>query len=204
MGQVITGHLHKSADIASCSLDMFRMRYRVFHERMQWDVKVENGLEIDEFDDPKSIYQIYRDKPGGKVLGSWRLRPTTEPYMMADVFPQLLYGESAPKEADVWEISRFAVEDSDEKSAGLGLGSTARDMVLAAIAHAVEEGYRQYVMVVSVAVERLLKNMGLELHRYGRPIRIGRVLTVACSLDINEATRTTILGKTEAQDQEAA
>ncbi len=43
-----------------------------------------------------------------------RLLPTTGPYMLADVFPQLLRGEDPPKAEHIWEISRFAVLSPDD------------------------------------------------------------------------------------------
>ncbi len=54
------------------------------------------------------------------MLGSWRLLPTTGPYMLRDVFPQLLHGVAAPAAADTWEISRFAVSKRVIGNSSLG------------------------------------------------------------------------------------
>jgi len=51
---------------------MFRQRYRVFKEKLGWDVQHENGEERDEFDRPDTAYLIATDK-SGQIDGSWRL-----------------------------------------------------------------------------------------------------------------------------------
>ena len=55
-----------------------------------------------------------------EIIGGWRLRPTTLPYMMKDVFPQLLGGTPAPVRPDIWEISRFAVDEERADQPGFG------------------------------------------------------------------------------------
>ena len=53
---------------------------------------------------------------------------------------------------------------------------------------AVSNQIKQFVTVTSVALERLLKRTGLPIHRFGdgKAQRVGRVLTVACWVEINE------------------
>jgi acyl homoserine lactone synthase len=193
MTQIINGRLSDPHFAARCADPMYRLRYRVFYERLRWEVKVSDGLEIDQFDDAQSIYQLVADTRGA-IVGGWRLRPTTLPYMMKDVFPQLMGGAAAPVQADVWEISRFAVDEQDGAESGFGLNDTARALVRHAIQFAVDHDISQYVMVVSVAVERLLANTGMVIQRYAPPQRVGRVRSVACFLDIDAHTRHVILG----------
>jgi acyl homoserine lactone synthase len=193
--QVITGSLQDPHFAKRHAQSMFRMRFRVFHERLQWEVKCSDGMESDQFDDNYSLYVVVAGEDG-KAQGSWRLRPTTLPYMMADVpaFEPLLHGHRAPRAPRVWEISRFAV-DTDEERSAFGLNRVARALVEASTRLAVDNGIDQYVIVVSVAIERLLKNLGLVLHRYGPAVRIGKVTTVACRIDVDAHTRHVILGQ---------
>src|SRR5690348_10357820 len=86
---------------------MFRLRHEVFKERLDWEVGSRAGKERDVFDDLDPVYIVC--EKDGDVLGSWRLLPTTGPYMLQDVFPELLHGQPAPNAPHVWEISRFAV-----------------------------------------------------------------------------------------------
>ena len=87
---------------------MFQLRHRVFKERMEWDVNSRNGKERDVYDLLRPVYLLATDE-SGRVEGTWRLLPTTGPYMLRDTFAELLAGEAAPARADVWELSRFAL-----------------------------------------------------------------------------------------------
>lgn len=157
---------------------MFRLRHAVFNERLHWDVRSENGKERDQFDQCNPIYVLVKED-SGEVVGMSRLLPSTGPYMMKDVFPQLLHGEPAPQNPAVWEISRFAFARSEPRAKGFGFSEIPFRMLETAINFGRNNGIRDYVAVVSTAIERMLRNMGLELHRFGPPVRIGSVMTVA-------------------------
>jgi len=193
VNQIAFGSLQDTAFTRAYAPQMFELRYRVFHERMQWNVRCHGQWEIDEFDNDRTVY-IVAHNDESNVRGSWRLLPTTVPYMLSDVFPQLLAGKPAPRAPKIWEISRFAVDTENAASGAFGFGDVANEMVRSTIQYAYDEGITQYVMVVSVAVERLLRNSGLILHRFGPPQRIGKVLSVACWLDIDAHTCHAILG----------
>jgi len=195
MEQIVTGTLRDRHFADHYAAPMFRMRYRVFNQRLHWDVQCQDGQESDEFDDLHTLYLLAADGEG-QAQGGWRLRPTTLPYMMGDVpaFAPLLHGQAAPRSPRVWEISRFAVDAEAAAASSFGFNDVARRLIHSTIQFAVDNQIDQYVMVVSCAVERLLKNAGLVLHRYGPAVRIGKVLTVACRLDIDAHTRHVILG----------
>jgi len=171
---------------------MYRLRHDVFHDRLGWDVVSDNGMEHDEFDELDPVYLLA--KKDLEVRGCWRLLPTTGPYMLKDVFPQLLHGEAAPQRHDVWELSRFAVATDAAEEAGFGLSKLPIEMLRLAVRFAKENGIRRYVSVTSVAVERLFKKLGVSATRLGAPIKIGRVLTVACTLEIDEITEFALFG----------
>lgn len=157
---------------------MFRLRHAVFSERLRWDVKSENGMERDQFDQCDPIYVLVKED-SGEVVGMSRLLPTTGPYMMKDVFHQLLHGKPAPHDPAVWEISRFAFTQAKPHSKGFGFSEIPLRVLETAIYFGQDHGIRYYVAVVSTAIERMLRIMGLELHRFGPPVRIGSVMTVA-------------------------
>lgn len=195
MTQIVCGALHDRHFSERYSESMYRLRCRVFHERLGWDVTVENGQEQDQFDDVDSIYMVATDD-ADQVCGGWRLRPTTRHYMLRDIFPQLLNGQPVPRHRHIWEISRFAVDTSKaSRTAGFSMGETARQLVRDTVRFAVDNHISQYVLVTSVAVERLLAGTGLVLHRFGPPIKIGRVGSVACWVDIDAHTRHVVLGE---------
>jgi acyl homoserine lactone synthase len=175
---------------------MYRLRYRVFHERLKWDVQVVEDQEIDTFDDVDSVYLLATDDTDDSVCGGWRLRPTTRGYMLSDVFPELLGGQDAPRHRQVWEISRFAVDTrARARTAGFTLGDTARKLVEGTVRFALANQINRYVLVTSLAVERLLNGIGLQLHRFGPPRKIGNVWSIACWVDIDAHTCGIALGE---------
>ena len=107
-------------------LGMHRLRGRVFKDRLDWDVSVCDGLEIDQYDTFQPTYLLALEQ--SDVVGCVRLLPTTGRNMLADTFPVLLDGNPAPSATRIWESSRFCI---DTKSAaataenGLGLNCVA-------------------------------------------------------------------------------
>lgn len=140
---------------------MFRLRYRVFHQRLGWKVEWHEGIERDGFDDLDPIYMVARNKQK-EVEGCWRMLPTTGSYMLKNTFPQLLAGDQVPVAEDVWELSRFAVVlPETDKSAQSVLNGVTFEMIRSVFDFAKQHNIRQYVTVTSVALERLLKRLGL-------------------------------------------
>src|SRR5215472_13671237 len=107
MLRLITGD-DLAANVAALH-GMFRLRYRVFKIRLDWDVTTSGDLEFDEFDGDRPYYIVHEDE-GGAVDGCVRLLPTTGRYMLRDVFPALLGSDIAPATHRIWEASRFACE----------------------------------------------------------------------------------------------
>lgn len=92
--------------------EVYRQRYRVFKEKLGWDVPTVGDLEFDEFDRGDTFYLVSWSRDH-KINGSWRLLSTARPYMLATVFSELLEGQEAPHSDQVWETSRLAVEGSE-------------------------------------------------------------------------------------------
>lgn len=178
----------------SVLLDMFAFRHEVFYRKLGWEVQTRYQLEYDEFDDMDPVYMVAEDD-GGEIEGCWRLLPTLGPYMLRDTFPQLLRGELAPGNSHVWELSRFAVavgEDAAVQQAPLN--DVTLEMIRKVYDFALAHDIHEYVTVTSVALERLLKRTGLPIRRFGdgKAQRVGKVLTVACHVDIDDQFRAVV------------
>lgn len=193
MKRVIHGALHDARFSEHYAEQMYRLRYKIFHERLQWEVQIRGDQEIDQFDDTDSVYVLTTDT-AEQVCGGWRIRPTTRRYMLSDVFPSLLNGHPAPRHRRVWEISRFAIDTSDRsRTAGFSLGDTARALLVETCKFAIENHITQFVIVTTVAVERLINATGIVMNRFSPPRRIGKAMTVACWVDIDAHTRHVLL-----------
>src|ERR1700761_51581 len=66
---IIIVEAHNARKHAHLLEQMFRMRARIFHDRLGWDVTVKDGKERDRYDDENPVYIIYTDDRGEKVKG---------------------------------------------------------------------------------------------------------------------------------------
>lgn len=99
-----TSHLFGTA-----MAEQHRLRYRVFVERAGWKVPHHNRMEWDQYDTPAAHYLIWRDDDG-VARGVVRLSPTNIPWMIKDLWPELITGMEMPDSGDVWEGTRLAVD----------------------------------------------------------------------------------------------
>lgn len=182
--QIVSGvPAHLSHELMT---DLARYRHQVFVQRLGWQLVLQGEDELDQFDGPDTLYVVAQE-PGESISGCARLLPTTGPYLLADVFPELLNGLPAPCSADVWELSRFAAVNFDQRTT-LPLAqfsaSAAAALMRAAMACAAEHGARRLVTVTVLAMERLMRRMGLNAHRIGPPRMIDDSLTYACWIEL--------------------
>lgn len=161
---------------------MHALRFEVFRERLKWEVPCTDGREVDDFDALDPTYMLVKDDEG-HVAGCWRMLPTTGRYMMKDTFPQTLAGQEAPQQDTVWELSRFAL--GRHQGASSRFCDTALLMMERAVEYAMQHGVTAFVSVTTVAIERLMKGMGIPMKRYAPPVQIGIEKTVAFSLEVN-------------------
>lgn len=172
--------------------DMYRLRARIFRDRMGWEVPILSGMEIDGYDALDPHYMVIRGGHGGSICGCWRMLPTKGPYMLKDTFPQLLHGYPVPESEDVWELSRFAIET--EGPQGFGFAGLALEAMREIVIFGDRMGIRHYVTVTTTPIERLLRRTGIMITRFGPPIRIGVENAVALNIDIGEQTHRALFG----------
>ncbi|WGS52299.1 GNAT family N-acetyltransferase [Paraburkholderia sp. D15] len=173
--------------------EMYRLRARVFHGRMGWEVPTIAGMEIDGYDALGPHYMLIQDETG-RLRGCWRLMPTEGPNMLKDTFPQLLHGQEAPAGRSIWELSRFAIE-TDGAEQSFGFADLTMHAIREVIAYAIRMGFTSYVTVTTVAIERMLRKTGMDISRLGAPMQIGVERAVALDVHISEKTRTALFGQ---------
>lgn len=172
--------LHES----ELTLGMHRLRGRVFKDRLDWDVAVSNGLEIDEYDTFKPTYLLLLEQT--EVVGCVRLLPTTGRNMLADTFPVLLDGNAAPRAARIWESSRFCVDTkSAAATAENGLRKATFPLFAAMIEWGEQHNLQAIATVTDLRMERILRRAGWHLDRLGSPRQIGSTNAVAGLLPIS-------------------
>ena len=166
---------------------LFRLRHRVFRERLSWKVASIEGEERDEFDDARATYLLSTSGVGA-VAGCIRLIPTQQCYMIEKVFPELLDGMPAPRAADVWEMSRFAFESDAASDGGWGFSSQVLELIRGAVDFAKQRGISRYLLVTTISIERLMLHQGLHCYRLGTPKRIGGIASIALALEVDDIT----------------
>lgn len=185
MIDIITGH--QAYRRMALTTEMYRLRHRVFKERLGWDVDSANGLEIDQFDSERARYLLAYDD-NENLSGTWRLLPTTGAYMLRDVFPQLLEGRPAPCSSMIWETSRFAVDSVPGAGGGddLGLNSPqqiTRELFMGLVEFCIHNGVKQVYTVYDIRIARLLPRIGCRPFWQSRPQRVGKTTAIAGAFD---------------------
>jgi acyl homoserine lactone synthase len=164
-------------------------RHRVFVKKLGWQLDCPDGLELDQFDREDTFYVVAEDTCGN-VVGTARLLPTHRPYLLGEVFPQLMGSAPIPHSPAIWELSRFAAVDFGGDSPGpLGQFSSPLTLQLlqATFAVALSLGAHRLITVSPLGVERLLRNTGFMAHRAGPPVMVGGHPVLACWIEIQGA-----------------
>lgn len=163
---------------------MLRLRYRVFYERLGWDVTVQDGREIDRYDELSPYYFMALDDRE-RLVGTWRLLPTTGPYMLPDIFSTLMDGEPVPRSARIWECSRFAVDDHDGATSEQQIHRITSELFCGLIEYCLEVGIDEVITVYDLRVARLLPRIGCKPVWHTAIKRVGVTAALAGRFLIN-------------------
>ncbi|WP_026972977.1 acyl-homoserine-lactone synthase [Aliagarivorans marinus] len=142
-------------------------RYRVFVEKLGWDLDTPKGYERDQFDRQDTIYIVSEDG-NNNINGCARLLPTTAPYLLKEIFPQLINNVPAPEQNDVWEVSRLSAFDLSSDSVTQN-ARVATELVKGTLKAASAHGAKHVVGATTLHIERLFRRIGLQCHRMGVP-----------------------------------
>jgi N-acyl-L-homoserine lactone synthetase len=183
MIQLIT--VDRYAEFIDDLAEMHRLRYRIFKERLGWDVQVGGDMEVDEYDACRPVYLLQRNEDD-RVQGCVRLLPTTGPNMLRDTFPALLDGQVAPTSDTIWESSRFGVDlcSREEKTAG-SIARATYELFAGMIEFGLMRKLTDIVTVTDARMERILCRARWPLRCLGSPRPIGKTIAVAGYLEVS-------------------
>jgi acyl homoserine lactone synthase len=166
--------------------EMYRLRRRVFKDRLDWAVSVSGDLELDVYDALNPTYLLVMSDEGS-LVGGVRLLPTTGPTMIADTFPALLAGQAAPRSDKILESSRFCVDTKiASELANNGLNRATFILFAAMIEGAQAVNAESIVTVTDTRMERILRRAGWPLERIASPQRLGQTMAVAGCLHASD------------------
>ncbi|MAU53804.1 MAG: autoinducer synthase [Roseovarius sp.] len=173
---------------ASVLDEMFKLRARVFGDRLGWQVNVVDGRERDVFDDLDPAYAVGLDDDGN-VVSCVRALQTTGPHMLSDVFYAILDGEPPLRSPHLWESTRFCV-DTQRLGRGRGPNSVSYatcELMIASLEAAKRAGVSDIVTVIDPVMDRVLKRSGNAPYDYvGRQAEMGKVPALAALLDCTD------------------
>jgi acyl homoserine lactone synthase len=182
--------------------DMHRLRKRVFHDRMKWPVTVDAmGLETDQFDLPETIYLLALNDDK-RVIGTWRMLPTTGSNMIRDIWPQFLESLPMPNDPFVWEVSRFAIdqpESNSEKHINQINYATA-ELFCGLTELCLYSGIRQIYTLYDMRIARLLKRLDCAPARVSERLRIDNIQVEIGCFDTNMSMLTRLRDATGIKD----
>lgn len=160
-----------------------RLRHRLFVERQGWEVPSYRGMEHDEFDTPAAQYLLWSDN-AGETRGVVRLLPTSRPYMLQKLWPDLVRG-ALPQSDSVWEATRFGCDSM--------LDAPTRRRVVAELLCAMQEfglrnGIDRYLAVMPLRLlKRVVINAGCKVVVLGAERKLGRLPAAASCLPVSPA-----------------
>lgn len=168
--------------------EMFKLRARVFGDRLGWEVNIVDGREKDQFDDLDPAYVIGLDD-AGHVVACVRALQTTGPHMLADVFSAILDGEPPIRSATIWESTRFCV-DTRQLARGTGRNTVSYatcELMIGSLEYAQASGITDIITVIDPVMDRVLKRSDNAPYDYvGKVAEMGKVPALAALLDCTD------------------
>jgi len=180
-GEFLVKTLKEEADLQQA----YRLRHRLFAERLKWVPERADRLEVDVYDVWSTSIGVFADET--KLLGLVRMTHAPVPFMLESEFSACLVGShKVRKETDTAEITRLAV---DPAIAGRGLSARVmktifKGMYQWCLLHDVRYTY----MVVEHRLLWVLQRMGWPCRAIGEPVALppAEVLSIGGLLDLEE------------------
>ncbi|MTJ05157.1 MAG: GNAT family N-acetyltransferase [Sediminimonas qiaohouensis] len=168
--------------------EMFKLRARVFGQRLGWDVVIQDGREIDQYDalDPAYVIGVNDDN---RVVSCVRALQTTGPHMLSDVFSAILDGEPPLRSATLWESTRFCVDTEilDRGTSRNSVSYATCELMAASLEYARDSGISDIVTVIDPIMNRVLKRSNCAPYGYvGKTTPMGKVSAMAALLDCTD------------------
>lgn len=161
-----------------------RLRHRLFVERQAWQVPTYNRLEYDQFDTPAAKYLVWLDGRG-QARGVARLIPTTRPYMVEALWPDLVAGD-LPHTAAIWEATRFGCDRNLDPMTRRAVVS---ELICGCQEYGLANGIESYLGVMPTAIfKHVIAGAGCPVTYAGPTRRMERHEIAAAYIDVSPQT----------------
>ena len=178
---------HERAGNAALLDASFRLRKRVFHDRLGWDVAVEGDWERDHYDSLGATYLVWCSPDRKALYGAVRLMPMDGPTLLGDVFHATQAVDPVPRRPDVWEGTRMCVDEEAiaRDMPGIGAGGGIDLLLLALCEGALAHRIARLVSNYEAPMARLYRRVGLEYHAHGKADGYGRRPVHCASFEVS-------------------
>ncbi len=166
----------------------FRLRKRVFADRLGWDVSVSGPHERDFYDDLSPAYLLWCDDGMNQLYGSLRLMPTTGPTLLYDVFRDTFPDASSLIAPGIWEGTRMCI---DEELVVGGLRDLTSErafcmLLLALCEVALDNGIHTMISNYEPHMRRIYRRAGAQLDELGRADGYGRFPVCCGAFEVSQ------------------
>ncbi len=163
--------------------DMYRARKQIFVDGFGWDLKLTNGMDIDQFDDARAEYVVGFDSAHNSVM-SLRLRPTDDISLLGDLFGHVLPTDMRPLDDGLtWEATRGFCLEYGRKPWNMqrkGACMTAPFEIMRA------RGLDRLVAFTDTRMFTFVVNMGWQFRILGDAVPYGEGSGFALEVDVND------------------
>ena len=176
---IVVVERHNAAKYADLVDKMLRLRARIFHQQLKWNVHVANGKERDKYDDAAPVYIIYTDDDCREAKGSLRLLPTTGPTLLADFFADTLPDAVDLTAPTIWECTRFCLDDQILARRREHVLFASAVVLIALSDVAIRAGIESIIANFNESMLRFYRLLGCEVEilgstsRHGEPVYLG-------------------------------
>jgi acyl homoserine lactone synthase len=164
---------------------LFKARKSVFVDEMGWRLRVQGGLEIDEYDDDLANYVIGFSGIGDVAM-SIRFRPTDDRSLMTDHFAHVLpFCPTSIMDGKTWEVSRGFCRELSRKPASMRRKAAC---MVTPLEVALQAGANRVVGFSDVRMLTFFIGIGWRLEMLGEPVSYGEGTGFAFQVQVNEAS----------------
>jgi acyl homoserine lactone synthase len=180
---------HEIADNSVLMTQMFKLRKRVFHDQLGWDVPVVGELEVDAYDGQNASYLIWCSDDRKTLYAMVRLMPTDGPTLLHDVFGPTHGHSAALIGASVWEGTRMCVDEAalNRDMPDMNAGEAFRLLLLALCEVSLAHGITRLVSNFEAPLSRIYRRAGLTYHLHGRADCYSERPVFCASFDVSPA-----------------
>jgi acyl-homoserine lactone synthase len=161
----------KALKTAGIDRDYSRLRYKTFIQEQQWPLSHRNGEEWDIYDTDDAVYIMAFDAHQ-KIMGGARMLPTTQAFLMEDVFGHLVDTSGVlPKGPAIMEFTRYFIRSDIVRSRQLI--QSVGQILCAVMEWSLDEGLESMLLVVDMSLLPQLYEMGWKVRPLGLPGAFG-------------------------------